>query len=229
MTPLFEYEYAIAEAIAAWRAVHPEIAAVLRAIADAYLVKGAALIAFAAAVVARSGRPILIARDGFLLRFTAAAVTAISLGRVLQLTLPHRDRPIAGLSNWAAESSFVDGSSFPSDHAVFFTAMAAAIFFADRRLGVLALLWTGAVVLLPRVLLNFHYPSDIIAGAAIGAAVAAAFMLTPMPAAISRHAAAAELAAPRIVYPLVFLLAFSAATNFETARAAVSALYRALT
>jgi undecaprenyl-diphosphatase len=225
MLAVFECEYAFAESIAAWRADHPKFISALRVVAESHLAKGAALIALALAAVARHRGPLLLARDAFLLRFSAAAVTAIVLGRILQMTLPHRDRPIVSLSSWAEGTSFARDSSFPSDHAIYLTAMAAAIAFADRKLGAIALIWTGAVILLPRVLLSFHYPTDILAGAALGAAVAGAFMLSPMPSALARRAGAAEAAAPQIVYPLAFLFAFAAATNFESARAAASMLF----
>jgi undecaprenyl-diphosphatase len=217
---VFEFEYALAESIASWRTGNGGVASALRALADANVLKGGALVALALSAVARRGEPLLSARNGFLIRFSIAAVAAITAGRLLQMALPHRDRPIVHLSSWAAESSFGSESSFPSDHAVFMTAMAAAICFADRRLGALAVVWTSFIILLPRVLLSFHYPTDMIAGALLGALIAAAVMKAPMPRAATERVAAVEANAPHIVYPLAFLLAFSIATNFESARAA---------
>lgn len=62
-----------------------------------------------------------------------------------------------------------DLGSFPSDHAGFFVALALGIFLASRRAGALALAWTGAAILLPRIVTGMHSPLDIAAGAGIGA------------------------------------------------------------
>ena len=66
--------------------------------------------------------------------------------------------------------------SFPSDHAGFFFALALGIFLASRRAGAAALAWTGVAILLPRIITGMHSPLDIVAGAAIGAAVLIALL-----------------------------------------------------
>ena len=65
-------------------------------------------------------------------------------------------------------ADFVQLSSFPSDHAVFFFALATGIFIASRRAGWLAFVYSAGLVCLPRIYLGLHYPTDILAGAAIG-------------------------------------------------------------
>lgn len=64
-----------------------------------------------------------------------------------------------------------DLGSFPSDHAGFFFALSLGIFLASRRAGAVALGWTAAAILLPRIVTGMHSPLDIAAGAGIGAAV----------------------------------------------------------
>ena len=64
-----------------------------------------------------------------------------------------------------------DLGSFPSDHAGFFFALSLGIFLASRRAGAVALAWTGAAILLPRIVTGMHSPLDIAVGASIGAAV----------------------------------------------------------
>jgi len=59
-------------------------------------------------------------------------------------------------------------SSFPSDHAALFFALAVAIFFASRRAGWFAFFYSLVLICLPRVYLGEHYPTDVMAGAAIG-------------------------------------------------------------
>jgi membrane-associated phospholipid phosphatase len=64
-----------------------------------------------------------------------------------------------------------DLGSFPSDHAGFFFALSLGIFLASRRAGTVALAWTVAAILLPRIVTGMHSPLDILVGAGIGAAV----------------------------------------------------------
>ena len=63
-------------------------------------------------------------------------------------------------------------SSFPSGHAVSAFAGAVSLLIMDRRWGIAALVF-AALVALSRVYICVHWPTDVIAGAVIGAAVAA--------------------------------------------------------
>ena len=60
-----------------------------------------------------------------------------------------------------------DLGSFPSDHAGFFIAISLGIWLASRRLGWLALGWTGLVILGGKMISAQHTPLDIAAGAAV--------------------------------------------------------------
>jgi hypothetical protein len=60
-----------------------------------------------------------------------------------------------------------DLGSFPSDHAGFFVAISLGIWLASRRLGWLALGWTGFVILAGKMIGAHHTPLDIAAGAAV--------------------------------------------------------------
>ena len=79
-------------------------------------------------------------------------------------------RPFAALTE--IRPLFTDTSfSFPSGHASFFFALAAAIYCYDKRLG----LWFAAATLLmgiARITAGVHYPADILAGAVVGYVVA---------------------------------------------------------
>jgi|ERR1700730_1874834 undecaprenyl-diphosphatase len=59
-------------------------------------------------------------------------------------------------------------SSFPSDHAVLFFALATGIFFASRRAGWFTFAYTSIIICLPRLFIGVHYATDILAGGAIG-------------------------------------------------------------
>jgi undecaprenyl-diphosphatase len=68
---------------------------------------------------------------------------------------------------------------FPSDHATAAFAIAVAILLRKRGWGIAALV-AATVLAVGRVALGVHYPSDVIAGAALGSAAALALWATPL-------------------------------------------------
>ena len=58
--------------------------------------------------------------------------------------------------------------SFPSDHSTAAFAIAFAVFFLSRKVGI-GFLVAATMVALSRVFVGLHYPSDVAAGALIGA------------------------------------------------------------
>lgn len=70
-------------------------------------------------------------------------------------------------------------SSFPSDHATAAFAIAVAIWLRNRRAGYLALA-LALTVSVSRVAVGTHYPSDVLAGAALGGACALLLWLPPI-------------------------------------------------
>jgi undecaprenyl-diphosphatase len=70
-------------------------------------------------------------------------------------------------------------AGFPSDHATAAFAIAVAIVLRKRDLGIFALL-AASVLSVGRVAIGVHYPSDVIAGAALGAAAALALWIPPL-------------------------------------------------
>lgn len=81
----------------------------------------------------------------------------------------HRPRPFLV---YPARTLLTDNAySFPSGHAAFFFAFAAAIYFYNKRRG--AWFFLAAILMaVSRVIAGVHYPSDIVGGALIGIAVA---------------------------------------------------------
>ncbi|MFN8218405.1 MAG: phosphatase PAP2 family protein [Solirubrobacterales bacterium] len=102
-----------------------------------------------------------------------SAGLALAIGKVIS-ELVDRARPFVvdsgGVHLFSAHSA---DPGFPSDHATAAFAIATAIFLRHRRWGIFALL-AAAVLSVGRVAIGVHYPSDVLAGAALGAACALA-------------------------------------------------------
>lgn len=81
----------------------------------------------------------------------------------------HRPRPFNDMSVTQLLTS--SDWSFPSGHATFFFAMATAVYLYNKKWGI-GFLIAAFVMGVSRVIAGVHYPSDIIGGALIGAAVA---------------------------------------------------------
>jgi undecaprenyl-diphosphatase len=118
------------------------------------------------------------ARRGVVAAGLSAAV-ALAIGQVLS-ALVHRPRPfVADPSAVHLFARHAADAGFPSDHATASFAIAVAILLRSRRWGYLTL--AMAIVLsIGRVAMGFHYPTDVLAGAALGSATAIALYLPPV-------------------------------------------------
>jgi undecaprenyl-diphosphatase len=116
-----------------------------------------------------------IVRRSSLTRATGV-VAAISTGLALLIAkvigdLVDRPRPFVAHSSIHDFLAHAPDAGMPSDHATAAFAIGTAIFLAHRRAGAVVLL-AATVLALGRVFLGVHYLSDVVAGAALGAAVA---------------------------------------------------------
>lgn len=107
-----------------------------------------------------------------LLNGIAAGLLALVVTRFVQNLGPARPRP-AFLPAFNAPLPFFDmatpdWSSFPSDTTALGVALALVVLRSSRLLGIFALIW-AALISLARLVGAFHYPSDLLAGAVIGA------------------------------------------------------------
>jgi undecaprenyl-diphosphatase len=105
---------------------------------------------------------------------TIASAIAALVSRVTQLLFPHRARPFQDPSlhlqlpfTVKLDSLRHVASSFPSDHAALYFALAATIWSVNRKLGYYAV-GLAALVDVIRLYLGFHYLSDVLGGAALG-------------------------------------------------------------
>jgi undecaprenyl-diphosphatase len=153
-----------------------------------------------------------------------ASIVAVLLARAMALALPLRLRPmhnptIAFTLPYGVEPTTLEGwNAYPSDHAVLFFGLATGLLLASRKLGLIALGYVCFVIAFARVYIGYHYPTDILGGAAIGAAVVCLAnhapirdnITRPVMVWLDRHASS--------FYACLFLLTFQIADVFQSLR-----------
>jgi membrane-associated phospholipid phosphatase len=114
----------------------------------------------------------------YLLSALLGALIALFFARVLAHALPIRVRPILDSTlhfrlpaGSPQQSNWTIWSSFPSDHAALFCALLTGVWLVSRRAGMILLAYIGTFICLPRIYIGIHYPTDILAGAALGVLV----------------------------------------------------------
>ncbi|MGY6152834.1 phosphatase PAP2 family protein [Paraburkholderia graminis] len=204
----------------------------IQALADLYTFKGLLLIPVLWWMWFQSGERSAWRRE-MVIATILSGLVALFVGRTLTHWLPFRVRPVysselnlhfaAGVSKDALLSSW---SSFPSDHAMLWMAIATGIFLICKRIGVLALIYTVFFICVPRAYLGFHYPTDLLVGAAIGIAIT--WVMT-------REAVRARYAGPLLRlserYPgpsamLAFVLCLELVTQFDELRKLASSVLK---
>ena len=88
-------------------------------------------------------------------------------------------RPCNALPHIVVLHCNTDGG-FPSDHAMMAGAVTAGVWLVNRRLGVVAAI-AAIVMALARVYVGAHYPQDVVAGLALGAALSVTGYLLARP------------------------------------------------
>ncbi|MBM0225831.1 phosphatase PAP2 family protein [Micromonospora sp. ATA51] len=91
-------------------------------------------------------------------------------GNQLIVSAVHEPRPYTTLPGILVLADRSTDPSFPSDHATMAGAVAAGLLLVSWRLGLLAAP-TAGVMGFARIYIGAHYPSDVLAGFAVGAAV----------------------------------------------------------
>jgi undecaprenyl-diphosphatase len=111
----------------------------------------------------------------YLLTALLGALVALFFARVLAHALPLRARPILDPSlhfrpphGLPDQSNWTIWSSFPSDHAALFFALLTGVWLVNRRAGIVLLFYVIIAICFPRIYIGIHYPTDILAGAALG-------------------------------------------------------------
>ena len=120
-------------------------------------------------------------------RATVAAVLSAGLGLAIAKVISElvdRARPfVADPHSVHLFAAHAPDPGFPSDHATAAFAIAVAILLRKRGWGIFALV-AATVLALGRVALGVHFPTDVLAGAAVGAASALVLWWGPLRAKI---------------------------------------------
>jgi undecaprenyl-diphosphatase len=163
-------------------------------------------------------------------RVVVAVALAVVLARLLQTSLPPRLRPIhdASLPFVPPYGTTVNAlehySSFPSDHAITLFTVVAAIWMRSRLAGALAALWAFILAGMTRIYIGYHYPGDVLAGAAIGVAIMAVLSNVPLPRGWTAWLFSWEQRHPQTFYGAAVLVTYQLITMGGEIRAFASSL-----
>ncbi len=150
-----------------------------------------------------------------------ACFIAVFAVRILAVSTPFKIRPIHNRDLAFVVPHDMDSeilqtwSSFPSDHAAMFFALAVSLWFVSRSLGILSLIYVAVVICAPRVYLGLHYPTDIIAGTAIGIAVAWVVNIKVIRSLIGLFTSNWLRLHPASFYAFFFFITFQVAVIFD--------------
>ena len=165
------------------------------------------------------------------LRTLCGGIVAIFAARALALSLPFRLRPkFEPALHFIAPSGspvvLLDWSSFPSDHAALFSALAVGLCFISWRAGLIGILYTVFIICLPRMYMGWHYPSDVVVGLSLGALVGYRMNVADFSRNLANRVLRWESASPGGFYLVFFMVSFEFSTMFESLRdVAVAAVH----
>ncbi len=162
------------------------------------------------------------------------AILAIAAVRTIAFTVPFRIRPMDDptLAHPSYAVAFhydlVNWSGFPSDTAAYYFALAFGVMYLSRRLAIPIAIYTAVWICLTRIYLGIHYASDIVAGTAIGIAVAWIAVRSDWLQSIAARPVRAADSKPQWFYPAAFLLSYQMTTVFDGLRNLGNAMLHAV-
>ena len=146
------------------------------------------------------------------------------LARALALTIPFRVRPLHNLELHLRlpygldPSTLIGWSSFPSDHAAVYFCLATGVWLVSRQLGIIAIADAALIICFPRLYEGIHYPTDLIAGAALGIGVASLVRIDRLRIAVMRPVWSWHEQYPGPFYALLFLFSAEVGSGFALVR-----------
>lgn len=167
-------------------------------------------------------------RETILLTLGGACL-ALFLAMVLALILSFQNRPIfTAALNFKIPLGYTcpleSWNSFPSDHAALFAALATGIWFISRPLALLTTAYLFLVILLPRIYMGLHYPSDLAAGAVLGVVCVLLVTKINLTRSITQGILRWGQKHEGLFYALFFFMTFQVATLFHSIRHIGSAM-----
>jgi len=189
-----------------------------------YIIKGGIMAALLLAVWFRESGDLegLESRRANLVSGLFAACVAVLVARVLSFAFPFRGRLMYEPGIHFVPPFSMDGqdltgwwTSFPSDNAVLFFALAATVYAGCRRAGVIAYVHALITVGFARVYIGIHHPTDILAGALIGIGIVQLSLIPSVRVRVTRLPMDWLAKRPQVFYPLMFVLLLAISTVFD--------------
>ena len=152
---------------------------------------------------------------------TIGAIVAGSISRFLQHALPTHARPYYDPAldfhrPLSLEPPSNTWDSFPSDHVAVFAGLAVVLYIARPKFVSYAIAWT-VVVESFRTYMGAHYPTDLIAGASLGAFLVWSAQ-SPLALSMGEKLLSWETRSPALFYTIAFFLSYQIATLFSDFR-----------
>lgn len=170
----------------------------------------------------------------FLLAGIILSTLALVAARAMALLLPFRERPwVSGdvhfRSPYGGEQfQLIHWSSFPSDHATMYFALATTLLFVSRKLGVFAIFHSLLLVCFPLVYFGHHYPTDLITGALLGAGAASLARVERVRRALCSPGFRWRANSPATFYPSLYICMLLIATQYEGVRSIAYGIWKAM-
>jgi undecaprenyl-diphosphatase len=158
-------------------------------------------------------------------------ILAVVVSRTIADSIPFRIRPMYEPTIFDRPHAFAivgnmeKWSSFPSDTAAYFAAMAFGLAYLRRRWGAVLALYTAVWICLPRMFLGEHYLSDIVVGSLVGISTVWVSVRSKwLRSTLAPFVLSLVDASPGIFYAAAFLVSFEMAVMFNDLRSAARLL-----